>query len=30
MIYKEEIKDFSDSTLSGLSNLKGENTSSSK
>ena len=27
---KEEIKDFSDSTLSGLSNLKGENTSSSK
>lgn len=27
---KEEIKDLSDSTLSGLSNLKGENTSSSK
>lgn len=27
---KEEIKDLSDSALSGLSNLKGENTSSSK
>ena len=27
---KEEIKDLSDSTLSGLSNLKGESTSSSK